>query len=446
MDVLVKQLEDYSSKITINVALAEELGIQLWRHAILRLGFKVVEAIIEISPEVEENNLWLSNDLIEELLLPLECTYEIKIQNGEIHLGPFIGILAAKNDENLIKRFKWLGNYVWEYEQIKGVIFGFSYESIDQYQMKVTGYLYDPINKKWQERTIGFPSALYINAELDKKEREYLRSLYGSRLFNYKILNKWEIHQLLSTSNELEPYLPNTTVYDDPQILIGFLHRYNNVYVKPILGYGGKGIMKFSKLEGELLLEYRENDVNREIAFSNQEVLESYLVEMPTMNHYIVQQGLELKLMDNRVIDFRVALNKDGTGVWKTSGIVARMGSLDSIVSNFSSGGIVDTFEHTLQDQLDLDQNTVERIKEEIHFVAHQTIQYLEKSGQYFGKLAIDIAIDQNFKLWLIEVNNRSPNDFLFSHAGDWDTTFQIKLDNMMYAKWLAGFGEKNEK
>jgi hypothetical protein len=110
------------------------------------------------------------------------------------------------------------------------------------------------------------------------------------------------------------------------------------------------------------------------------------------------------------------------------------------VVSNYSSGGSVEPIETLVKNHFHFNNEEVLELKENINSISYKILDSIKNSGHDFGKLAFDIAIDKNLRLWIIEVNNRSPDDFLFARAGDRDTTYQIKLDNMLYAKWLAGF------
>lgn len=441
--IILKQMKNTGSKVILNRELAEKLGIEFWKSSILRFGFKTVEVEIQRSKKVEADCIKVSTDLVEQLSLPIECSFEVKAADGELHLGPFIGILAAKEESELKTRFKWLTNYVREYDRIRGTIFAFSFESIDKKQMMVKGYLYDPLEKKWYEKTVPLPAALYINARLDKKEREYLRSIYGSRLFNYRILSKWDIHQILSKYENLMEYLPETHLYDAPDKVTLLLDKYESVYLKPLAGHGGKGVMKLTVFSNHFLLQYREKGNNINMAFMDKESLESYLLVTLEEQEFLIQQGLELSHIENKICDFRVSLNRDQHGDWKISGLLARTGYDNSVVSNYSSGGSVEPFETLVKNHFNFNNQEVLELQESIYSISYKILDSIKNSGHDFGKLAFDIAIDKHLRLWIIEINNRSPDDFLFARAGNRDTTYQIKLDNMLYAKWLAGFGVK---
>jgi glutathione synthase/RimK-type ligase-like ATP-grasp enzyme len=444
VSVHVNQINESGFRVILHPILAEQLGIHYWIYSILRFGLKAVEIEIQISKEVREDSIILTADIVEELSLPLDCSFEIKKSEEELHLGPFIGILAAAKDVELNKRFKGLSNYVRKYDQIKGAIFAFSFESINKQEMIMKGYLYHPRENIWVEKTTkSYPASLYINARLNKKDREYLKSIYGSKLFNYKILNKWEIHQILFAFPEVKVYLPETYLYENPNQVLRLLEKHKSIYIKPLSSFGGMGVRKLTKTAHSFLLEYREAMENIKVDME-EESLKDYFISSLEPEKYLIQQGLNIEYMDKRVCDFRVALNKDQNGKWKVSGIAARIGNKESVVSNFLSGGSVTSFEKVLLNHFQLEDRKISEMKEKVMALSIKIINCLEKSGQRFGKLAIDLAIDKELRLWMIELNNRSPNDFLFAYAGDIETTYEMKLDNMLYAKGLAGFHSDN--
>jgi len=65
----------------------------------------------------------------------------------------------------------------------------------------------------------------------------------------------------------------------------------------------------------------------------------------------------------------------------------------------------------------------------------------LDKSGRFYGNLGVDLALDTDGHIWIIEVNNRNPNHTIAIDAKNRPLFYKARLDSMLYAKFLAGFG-----
>jgi hypothetical protein len=65
-----------------------------------------------------------------------------------------------------------------------------------------------------------------------------------------------------------------------------------------------------------------------------------------------------------------------------------------------------------------------------------------EQYGIHCGNLGLDLAIDTRNKLWILEINNQNPDHYIALLAGYENIFLQARLTNMLYCKYLAGFGE----
>jgi hypothetical protein len=81
----------------------------------------------------------------------------------------------------------------------------------------------------------------------------------------------------------------------------------------------------------------------------------------------------------------------------------------------------------------------------QISNIAVKAAKAIDKLGFSMGRYGIDLALDQNKNKWLIEMNHRDPNDRIAAHAGDKDLIHDIRFNNMLYAKNLAGFQKPSQ-
>ncbi|MGE7917593.1 YheC/YheD family protein [Viridibacillus sp. NPDC093762] len=409
----------------------------------IHFGLQEMEVTCKSLNTLKENEIGLSNTVIENLQLPLGVDYEISIQNGRIIIGPFIGILVADSQEVLNKSKKRLKHVIKQYPLIRGVIVAFSWEGIDRNNSKVNGYIYNPSSKKWESGNFPFPTVIVKRTLLSRERKKYLKNLYGSRFFHLATLNKWKMYQRLSSNKQLLPHLPKTFLYKKPEDIIKHLKTFCTIYVKPLSGLQGIGIEKFVAESNQYCVKYRRNKKNKTIIFSSEHELLDYVKSKFKSKKYIIQQGIDLELEKNHTIDFRIALIKNQSGLWEDVGMIGRKGIKGSIVSNLSNGGKVEFAKSLLLTSLHLTEAEMVSIRQIMTDIAIKAAGEIDKHENIF-KSGVDIAIDRHRHIWIIELNNFSPGFRSFSKVGFSDAVSKIKNSRMFYAKYLAGFPEDN--
>ena len=77
------------------------------------------------------------------------------------------------------------------------------------------------------------------------------RKKYGHLTFLNRVLrNKWTIYRLMRKDERFSPHLPFTRMYESPADLTEMMSKYPLVYLKPINGTGGRGILRIEKQNG----------------------------------------------------------------------------------------------------------------------------------------------------------------------------------------------------
>lgn len=437
----LKQINDNGQNIILNTDTAKDLKIYYLKDSIIRFGFKSVEIEIDVDEKLNGDEILISSNIVKKLKLPLTVKYNIAVTNNELILGPFIGISLGKNITRLYSSLRMLSNYVKDYDKINGVVFGFTTDCIDKENLEMKGLMYNPERDIWETATLSYPAAILKKRELGQDWREYFTSLYKGKIFNYKHVDKWKAYERLSQFPEIAEILPPTALFNDMDDIFNYLNRYKDIYVKPLAGNRGLGIYNIKKTsDGTIQVKTREKDGNIEWNFTNDKEFTEFMNEKLTARKYIIQQTLELTV-DNKTIDFRVGLDKDQSGKWKNNMFVTRISGENSIVSNVaSSNGTVSYPIDALKNIYQMKESEAKHYEERLISTGMNIAEKIDKTGVHLGKLALDIAIDNNKKMWLIEVNNKNPNDAIMRLLGDNNKFFEIRLTNMLYAKKLAGF------
>jgi len=133
-------------------------------------------------------------------------------------------------------------------------------------------------------------------------------------------------------------------------------------------------------------------------------------------------------------------LQKDGTQNWICNAIIARLGAHGSVVSNVSNGGEAKTAIDFFREDMLLSEKDAFILKEKIINYCMEICSLLDKYGLNLGVLGLDIGIDKEGKLWLIEINSRSPNPAIVLRANDILSYYNILSAPLYYGKSIAGF------
>ncbi len=410
------------------------------KKTFLRFGIKAIEVEISASKELEINEIVISKNIVDELSIPLHSQYEIIQNNTELLIGPYIGILACKSQEILHGLVQNLSNYLYDYEDIGGAILAFSEEGIDMENNLVTGYAYNPLKKTWEPGIFSYPASIFRRCGLKKILRNHLQSVLGDKVFNNYIINKWEMHEWLSSNPTIRPHLPETIRYTKSSDVLWFLEHYSPVYVKPILGSQGKGIIKGSKLDTGYEFKFNKDGQDYELAFESEKEVQTFLKENKVDGRFLIQQGINVLKKEDSMIDFRLVLVKNYSGNWVDMGLIARYGVTGRIVSNVSSGGYATMGEEVFRDICNMSEQDIFQLRKKISEIAILTAESLDKTGILCGNLGFDLAVDRDYNIWIIELNNQDPNHTIAIDAGNKQLFYETKKMNMLYAKNLAGF------
>src|SRR5690606_3104683 len=150
---------------------------------------------------------------------------------------------------------------------------------------------------------------------------------------------------------------------------------------------------------------------------------------------YLVQQGIQIKLDNGRVHDYRLLVQKNSRGEWTPTGCAARIGPVGSVTSNLHGGGRAASMAAVLPGWVG-GTAKAERIRQETEQFGIDTARYLEEQFGPLCELALDIAIDRSGQFWLLEVNPKPARE-VFRQAGEKDAYRRALVRPLQYALWL---------
>lgn len=449
--ITLKEKMDTYSRLTIHSKNAVQLHLEKKKCAYISFGNQRHYVNIIIKDDIAEDEFWLSTKVLKELHLPIFVNYEIQVDENqnEIVMGPFMGLLISEKDERITtSRLKKLMKYVSEYSILHGAVVIFALNKVDSTNRQIEGYCYNPIQNFWERGIFPYPSSIYRTIGMSKKWKNHFLSVIGDRIFNNPYFSKWTMASWFSQTPKINERIPTTMRYKSYEDVFNMLNRFNKIYIKPISGLRGQGIVQVKFEKESFVFSTREKGVNYKTILETKDEACKYIKDRFDGGKYIIQQGIELLEYDGGIIDFRCIMQKNQANCWVCKAIIGRRGKKGSIVSNISSGGsaypAVKLLEKVISSSngnlTSLTKENINDLPDKIAFFALDICNSLDEYGVKCGTLGVDIGVDTKGDLWLIEINNRDPDNSIAMDIGDEELYNSLITGLLLYAKCLSGF------
>jgi hypothetical protein len=429
------------SDLVIHSNLAKKLRLERKMNANICFGNKKQAVHIKISDETAEENIFVPQKIMSELCLPNYPTYEIIISGNEMIIGPYIGLLLCEEDKKITPSFlnKML-IYAKKYGEINGAIVVFALNKVDTVHFTIEGYCYNPVKNEFQKGVFPYPSAIYRTIGLSEKWKSHFLFAIGDKIFNNYYFSKWEMYEWFSKDKEFSRSIPYTKLYRAADDFFDAMKQYKKIFIKPISGLRGHGIVKASLINNAYLFEYREDGINYKDTLQNIDEAYEFIQKHFYNGRYLIQQAIDLIEYNNSVIDFRCTMQKNQLKNWECKAIIGRCGVKDSIVSNISSGGKAFIGTEIFKNVLFLSEKEALELNNKIAHFATRACNALDEFGIHCGTLGLDVGLDTNGFLWLIEINNRDPDPSIAMDIHDRELYYSLKAGPLFYCKGLSGF------
>ena len=214
-----------------------------------------------------------------------------------------------------------------------------------------------------------------------------------------QLASKWLKTEALLTDPQVAPYIPATQSYGG-DTLVSMLAEHEMVVIKPIVGTGGNGVIRIQKDGTGYLVTHKRRTVHVDTLNS----LLYVLSRMRLRRRYLIQQGIHLAKIQGRPLDYRVKVVKD-RGRWVFRAMLGRLASPGLFVTNICKGGTLLRCGHALR--LSLPHINATEKRNEMRHVTRQCIAILESHFPGIGELGFDYGLDNEGKIWILEVNTR---------------------------------------
>lgn len=439
---LEKEQQLYLPGMTIHIPkkIRKQLNLKEGQQTTIRAGSSLESAAIHPYPFSfrDPTMIQLSQPLRDSLSLPKLWNPRVFSKNGVLSLGPIMGIVASRP----------LGLQVTYFQHL----FRLGKEK------RILVYLFEPKDIDWEKKvihgtsiygngTFPFPDVIYdryflgnpgsLKQEIDDVRLKF-QQIYKISFINPPSLfdltgNKWESHVLLSAKHK--EFLPDTRLLEEPENVHEMLNRYGDLFLKPINGAAGEGIIRIMrKPTGIICVNSNEQEIQQQM---DKNELVPFISSLLKQNAYIIQEGIPRKKLKGNHVEIRVYIQKNGQGQWMRTGMVARL-TKNGIIS---TGNEVNVRASNVFLALFPDPTERYKIRRKLGQITRSIVNSVEDHIGTFGELAVDLCIDTYNSIKIIEINAKPDNLFSAIKAFKIRTLAGNRL--LSYASLIAGYGNE---
>lgn len=435
--------------LMLGESLMKQWRIPAQQH--LALQFGSFRHSVTIVPVPRYEGLRVSQTLARRLGIysgtPLRLRYQTTSRT--LAIGPLIGVLVSR--DNPSQSDKPFGDITMFCRELTDAcrsqgayVYFFTPSSIGSNLASVEGWVY---TKGWHKLMLPAPDV--INNRLTTRKLENrpvvqqfmneIKRRFGAQVFNEKFLDKSEVFEALKKDLALQKYLPESHTLQSYTMLRSMCSRYSSVFLKPVRGSLGKGIIRLSRIAPESWqASYATVNGTKKQSFNSLVKLFSTLEGKIKTVRYLIQQGLTLIETGGRPIDFRALTQKNASGKWTITSIVGRTAGSHHFVSNLARGGTLSKVgEAVAKSNLPVAfrQGAYGRLQKAALEIARGIDTHIPA---HFGELGIDLALDTSGRIWLLEVNSKpSKNDNTPLNEGKIRPSVRMMIQ---YARYISGF------
>ncbi len=403
----------------------------------------------QLLPHDRDDQICLSSDLAEELLIPRSSRQiHFYVNDNRIRLGPVVGVFVNP-------RF-YLGlregaipisarQMVWANEKFKGILFYFSTDGIRWIDRKILG-LYPDSQGRWRENWYPLPEVVYdrgVNFRGDEKilVKEFRRQIRSSKIYpinSRPALDKLAFWKALNALSGLRVHLPAVQERPEAARVLDFLDQYGLVFLKPTHTNRGRGIVVLKKINSSVEVCYVENSELNKRVLKHSEIA-PLVEERFSGTLFIAQQGIDLVSLEGRKADMRILIVKDGRGEWTAVNNELRLGTHGNYFTNEALGAEVFNCASFFSSKMGLAEDEAKRLDDQARRLCLQVGRQLEEALGSMGEIGLDLGYDTRFGLWLFE-GNMIPDKDPVPQIYPVDELAPQFRQIIEYAAYLAGY------
>jgi len=410
--------------VYLSGSLMKNLKLSGKKSVHLKFGGERVPATIK-SINKTGKHLYLTTGIRKGIKIPKAGGIFLRAQEGEVQIGPLIGVLSDGPTSSLANPFGYRTGFIKQLLTIgnkQSYIFAFTPRDINWDNETING-LFLGENGRFTRKKVPLPDVVYNRLPSRRAETtqsiNQLRERFIRRripFFNWSFFNKSDIYRLLEKDTMANRFVPESINSPSPEQIKDLLDRHSLIYYKPSSGSLGNGIYRLSHVaKNGYYARYRKNGRNALLRFNS---FGSLMRTLQTrhgraLRGYVAQQGIRLIEIDGCPIDFRFHMHKNGRNQWVVVGIGAKKAGRGSVTTHLKNGGSLLTPEQALGRTFGTRADDVLR---NAKTVAINLAEAIETQHQHLlGEIGFDIGIDKDERVWMFEANAK-PGRSIFKH------------------------------
>lgn len=461
--VLKIQVEKISKDVSGSMCLMDKdmydaLRIREDRKYQIHLGQRKIFSSIKVA-EKKGRCMYFTKEALNQLLIYNKIDLSIWTNNDEIYLGPVVGMFVPKE---YIREIQSGNPPIGAVEHMQEAApyanclgYCFCVDNVDWQEKRIKGVTFDATLNRWRYDWMPMPDVVYDRAAYmyghEKEQATDIRDQFqvdsNVRFVNpVGSLGKWPLYKNLSRYSEIRDYLPETILYKTFDDIKHMLNKYDFIFFKSSFGSRGEEVLSVEKNNGKYRIDYYD----RNLKIVHADDLESLKMNVEKFiedkkkngrQRFIVQQGIRLIKFDGHNMDFRMHIVKNEQGKWEVTNYYAIHSRGNSKITNFCVGGDIDLYENVYE-KLKADHPDIAiPTQEELGKITVKMGTFIERAFGLYGEIGIDMAIDENGKVWFIE-GNAKPDKYRTPGLDDMDGPAPQAVAIFQYSKYLA----KNRK
>lgn len=408
------------STVGIPAEVLQDWGIADGTRINIHIGLHRISAQVKAIKDRE--GILLSADIKGLLGLKKDEKVRLGRKNQAIFLGPVMGILTTGISSVVVNgsRSRFFSRFCKASEQfgVKAFVFGAS--DVDFSNRRIRGYQY--VKGHWEKHVFPLPNVVYNrvpNRTSEKRPeiklvKKGLKDLPGLQFFNPGYFDKWQLYRLLSPDEEISKYLPETRLLKNKIDLLSMLQKHGMVYLKPVFGTLGLGIIRLTLKNKQVYIDRKVNEKHtRTVVLVS--ALPQLIGSLIAGRRYVIQQGVYLSRYKGRNFDVRITMQRNEQGIWVPVIIGAKIAAPNGITTHVHNGGSVRGVETVFNEVFGNRAETYLKWMVEISARIGDVLE--ERLNSPVGEIGLDFGIDVDGHVWVFEANSK-PGRMVFNVAG----------------------------
>jgi len=401
----------------MGAAMIRKLNIPTHRTLNLRFGSRKLEVQVTPLPRSSKNVLRMTESIADSLGLAhgdiLRIRYDVRTKT--ITLGPVIGVMLPSMSDSLDRPFGNVTAFCKELHGASlnygGLVYFFTPDGIAE--SDVDGLRY--ASQRFKRMRFPIPDIVYNRLTTRRLENKdsvqqfflHVKSRHNGYVFNEKFLDKNDVFSALAREPAIRRLLPESHLFTKYEQLNNMCKRYGCVFLKPVTGSLGKGIIRVSRQGDRIVCQFASVNGSLRKTYPSLQKAFPTIKSKVQGKRYLIQQGLALITVQDRPVDFRALVQKNQRNIWSITSIVGRIANSQSFVSNVARGGKLCAARLALM-QSNLPTHLAASVYVTLKKAALDIAQVLDHEMPYhFAELGIDLAVDTTGRVWLLEVNSK---------------------------------------